>query len=268
MPAVFIEDLSSPGLQEFLTECDTAVIPIGSIETHGPHLSLCADPLVADGMLRRAAPLIEANLLILPMIHYAIVCQHGFARNPAYPGNYGVREATLTQYLIDIAHCLARDGIRKLVFYNGHGGNSAMLRVACVDIEKQLPGLYCFGYFVVNGMKIQELFPGQITGHGGAFETSLDLALAPEHVWLETDPPVAEMRRIPLEKRANLDHFPDWVYSTCGYGYRGDPKQASAEKGEQLIQQALDELVPTLEELARLDVAELEPVEKPNEPFA
>jgi len=267
MPAVFIEDLSSPALQEFLKECDTALIPIASIETHGPHLSLCADPLVADGILRRAAPLIEADLLILPLIHYAIVCQHGFERNPVYPGNYGVREETLTKYLIDIAHCLARDGMKKLVLYNGHGGNTTMLRVACVDIEKDIPGLYCFSYFVINGMKIQEMFPGQTTGHGGPFETSLDMALCPDHVWMHTDPPAVEPRRLEMEKAGNLTFFPDWVYSTRGHGYVGDPKGASAEKGEQLVAQALDEFVPTMEELARLDVAELEPVEKPNEPF-
>ena len=80
MPAIFVEDLSCPALEKFLQSCDTAVIPVASIETHGPHLSLCADPLVAEGMLRRAAPLIDADVLILPMIHYAIVCQHGFER--------------------------------------------------------------------------------------------------------------------------------------------------------------------------------------------
>ena len=267
MPAIFIEDLSCPALEEFLQGCDTAVIPVASIETHGPHLSLCADPLVAEGMLRRAAPLIDADVLILPMIHYAIVCQHGFERNPAYPGNYGVREETLIAYLKDIAHGLARDGIKKLVIYNGHGGNSAVLPVACVDIEKEVHGLYCFSWFVINGMKISEVFEGQVTGHGCAFETSLDMALCPENVWMETKPPANEPRRAPLGKAKGMRFFPDWVYTTRGHGYVGDPSQAGAEQGEQLIERALDEFVPALEELARLDVAELEPVEKPNEPF-
>ncbi len=267
MPARFVEDLSSPALQEFLKKCDTAVIPVASIETHGPHLSLCADPLVADGMLRRAAPLIDADVLILPMIHYAVVCQHGFERNPAYPGNIGVREETLTAYLKDIAHCLGRDGIKKLVIYNGHGGNTAMLRVACVDIEKEVLGLYCFSWFVINGMKIAEMFAGQVTGHGCAFETSLDMALCPQNVWMETNPPANEPRRAPLGEAREMSFFPDWVYTTRGHGYIGDPKQASAEQGEELIAQALDAFVPAIENLARLDVAELEPVEKPNQPF-
>ncbi len=267
MPALFIEDLSSPALQEFLRECDTAILPIGSVETHGPHLSLCADPLVAEGILKRAAPRIEANVIILPMIYYAIVCQHGFTRNPAYPGIIGVREETLIKYLIDIAGCLHRDGIRKLMIYNGHGGNSAVLPVACVDIEKELPGFYCFVYYVVTGMDVAAASPDGSSGHGGAWETSMNLALAPEHVWLETNPPVAEGHQVPLEKRANLQFFPDWVYSTGGYGYRGDPKLARVEDGEMVVEGALAELVPTVEELARLDVAALDPVEKPNEPF-
>ncbi len=267
MPARFVEDLSSPALERFLKTCDTAVVPIGSIETHGPHLSLCADPLAAGAILRKAAPMIDADILILPMIHYAIVCQHGFDRAPAYPGNYGVREETLTRYLVDIARCLDRDGIRKLVFYNGHGGNSAMLNVARVDIEKELPDLYCFSYFVTTGMDIAGLFPGEKVGHGCAFETSLNLELCPDHTWLETNPPAAIGNAIPLEHAQNLSYFPDWVFTTAGYGYCGDPKHAAKEKGAELLRGAIEQLVPTFEELAGLDVSQLKQREKPNQHF-
>jgi len=267
MPAAFCENLSGPSIEEFLKECDTAILPLGSIETHGPHLSLLADPLVADGILRRAATEIEGNVIILPMISFAIVCQHGFERNKAYPGSYGVREATLTQYLIDIAHSIARDDITKLLIYNGHGGNSAVVRTACVDIEKEIPGLYCFSWYVIEGMDIAGLFPDEGGCHGGAFETSLDLALAPDHVWLDTDPPANTSRRIPLENASGLRHFPDWVYTTRGHGYSGDPKNASVEKGEQMIRQALDRFVPMVDELSRLDVEVFKAPEEPNAPF-
>ncbi len=267
MPAKFLEDLSGPSIEQFLQTCDTAVLPLGSIETHGPHLSLLADPLVADGILRRAAERISGNVIILPLIHFAIVCQHGFNRNKAYPGSYGVREETLTHYLVDIAKSVARDGITKLLIYNGHGGNSAVVRTACVDIEKEIPGLYCFSWYVIEGMDIAGLFPEEGGCHGGAFETSLDMALAPDHVWMGTNPPANTTRRIPIENASGLGYFPDWVFTTRGHGYHGDPKGASVEKGEQMVEQAVAKFVPMIDELSRLDVSTLKAPEEPNAPF-
>ncbi len=267
MPACYIADLSSPEYEKFLQHCDTAVQPIASVETHGPHLSLCADSLAGDALLARAAERLRADVLILPTIHYAIVVQHGQRRNPVYPGMIGVSDETLLAVLKDVAACLARDGIRKLLLYNEHGGNSALMPVARCQIEAQQPELHVFDYFVTTGMDIAGLFPGEQTGHGCAFETSLDLALCRDHVWLETRPEANPPRRLPAEELSDLRFFPDWVWTTRGRGYIGDPMKASVEQGEQLVEQGLAKLVPALERLARLDVAELAPVELPNEPL-
>jgi creatinine amidohydrolase/Fe(II)-dependent formamide hydrolase-like protein len=208
-----------------------------------------------------------ANVLILPTIPYAIVLQHGMERNPHYPGIIGVRDDTLRAVLTDVARCLACDGIRKLILLNYHGGNSQLLPVIACHIEAEVPELHVFTHFAIEGMDIAGLFPDEVTGHGCAFETSLDLALCPEHVWLDTNPPVNQPRGLHPEPPARLRHFPDWVYTTRGHGYIGDPKQASAEKGETMVEQALAVFVPTVETIARLDVKELEPPEKPNAPF-
>lgn len=210
MPARFIEDLGGPSIERFLENCDTAVLQPGSIETQGPHLSLLADPLVAHGILRRAAERIGGNVIILPLTHFAIVRQHGFGRNRAYPGSHGVREETLTHYMVDIAKSVARDGITKLLIHNGHGGNSAVVRTACVDIEKEAAGLHCFSWYVIEGMEIAALFPDEGGCHSGAFETSLDMAPAPDHVWMKTNPPTNTTRRIPMENASGLGYFPDW----------------------------------------------------------
>ncbi len=268
MPARHSQSFSSPELEAFLQTCDTAVLPISSIETHGPHLSLQADTLVGEAILAQASARIEADLLILPTLDFAIVLQHGLRRNPAYPGIYGVSSGTLMAVVGDIAGCLQRDGIRKLLLLNFHGGNSALIPVMGCQVEADYPGLYVFSYFITQGMDWGGAFPGQVVGHGCAAETSLNLALCPDYVWLDTKPPANQGRGLPFEPPARFQNFPDWVYVTRGMGYVGEPMKASAEVGNQLVEQALAVMVPSLEQLARLDVSTLEPREKPNAPLA
>lgn len=269
MPARYIETFSSPEYQKFMEHCDTAVVGLASIETHGPHLSLCADPLVGDAILKRAAECVaeDANLVIFPTIPYALVCHHGNSRNPMYPGIIGVTEDTLLAQLRDIAGCLVRDGFRKLLLYNMHGGNSMFAPVLAHSLEREYPGLYCFTCFVTTGMNTAGMFDEPSSGHGCAFETSLNLYLCPEYVWLETNPPVNPARTYAFDPPAQAQIFPDWAWTTRGHGYVGDPKQATVEAGEKLVEGALSVLVPTLEQIARLDVSVYKPVEKPNEPF-
>lgn len=266
MPARYVASFSSPEYQRFLRACDTAVIGIASIETHGPHLSLCADPLVGEGILKRAADRVseDANLVILPTIPYALVCHHGNDRNPVYPGIIGVTEDTLLRQFRDIAGCLARDGFRKLLVYNMHGGNSMFAPVLCHSLERDYPSLHCFHYMVTTGMEWGK-FGEKSCGHGCATETSLNLALNPEFTWLETNPPANEARSYSPDPPAQFRHFPDWTWVTRGLGYVGDPHLATPEAGERLVEQAIPPLVATLEQLAKLDVSVFAPVEKPNE---
>ena len=119
-----VDDPSWPAYEESLKTCDAALVAVGSVETHGPHLSLCADSLVGDALVERAVERINHDVLLLPTIPYAIVLQHGMERNPSYPGIIGARDDTLRALLTDIAACLARDGIRKLILLNLHGGNA------------------------------------------------------------------------------------------------------------------------------------------------
>jgi len=267
MPARYVETFSSPEYQRFVQSCDTAVIGLASIETHGPHLSLCADPLVGDALLRKAADRVEGNLVILPTIPYALVLHHGNRRNPVYPGIIGVTEDTLFRQFRDIAGCLVRDGFRKLLIYNMHGGNSMYAPTLAHSLEREYPELCCFTCFVTAGMNTQGMFDEPSSGHGCAFETSLNLHLCPAFVWLETNPPVNAARSYGLEAPAQARIFSDWTWTTRGHGYVGDPRQASAEAGEKLAEEALAVLVPTLEQLAALDVSVYAPVERPNGPF-
>jgi creatinine amidohydrolase len=269
MPARYVCSFSSPEYEQFLKTCDTAVIGLASIETHGPHLSLCADPLVGEALLQRAVERLpeDVNVVIFPTIPYAIVLQHGNKRNPLYPGIIGVTEQTLTAQMLDIAGCLQRDGFRKLLIYNMHGGNSSLVPLLRTGIEREYLGFYCFDLMVTVGMNWGG-FEGEVGGgHGCASETSLNLALCPEYAWLETNPPANPARGIGLEAPARVGYFGDWCWVTRGHGYVGDPKLATVEAGERLAEEALTVLVPTLTQIAKLDVKTLEPPERPNEPF-
>ena len=158
-----------------------AVLPLGATEQHGPHLPLCVDTLQVDAVvagLSAALPQ-DSPVLFLPTLPVTLSTEHlGFA------GTLSLTPATFLATLAEIAGQVARNGVRKLVFLNGHGGNTALLDVAAraarVDHGMLAMRLNWFGVGQPEG-----LFPeaeGRKGIHGGAMETSLMLHLAPELV--------------------------------------------------------------------------------------
>src|SRR5512145_2602684 len=116
------------------------VLPLASIEQHGPHLPLFTDSIIAQEVLRRALRLLPEHVHVwhLPLLAYGKSNEHaGFA------GTMTLTSETLIRVLKDIGQSVARSGFRRFAIVNAHGGNTEIVDFVIRDIREQT-GLLVF----------------------------------------------------------------------------------------------------------------------------
>lgn len=254
LPSRRFADLRAPDIATRLSERSILLQPLGAIEQHGPHLPLSTDSVVATAVAEAAVDRCgdEHDVWLLPTLDYTKSNEHAWS-----PGTIWLSARTLLAVLDDLGRCLATTPARKLVFLNGHGGNSALVGVANREL-RLAHGLQTF--LVHPGLPVDQggSAPAEELGmgvHGGADETSIMLHLAPQLVDMS-----AAVRRIPEGLAGNRhvrfggrvsfgwlsnDFFPD--------GLIGDPTGASAELGARLFDGAVRGLCEALAEISAFD---------------
>jgi creatinine amidohydrolase len=247
----YFPDLTGPQVAERLTERSILVQPLGAIEQHGPHLPLSTDSVIATAVAEAAVAEVgdELDVWLLPTLQYTKSNEHAWSA-----GTVWLSATTLLAVLDDLGRCVATTPAQRLVFLNGHGGNSALLNVANREL-RLAHGLMTF--LAHPGVPPDQggTSPADELGmgvHGGTEETSLMLHLAPHLV----DMSKAE-RRVPEAIAVNQyvrfggrvsfgwmsnDFFPD--------GYIGDPTAATEELGKQLFEGAVRGFTEALREIA------------------
>ena len=203
-----------------------AILPVGAVEQHGPHLPLLTDTVLAAGVARRIAEGLDSALL-LPAIAYGDAwTAEGWA------GTLSLSPDTLRASLIDIGRGLHRMGVRGLVTVNGHFGNREPIGLAARTLsELGLPVLHLdyprLEPLATEHMDREPAGPGFY--HADEVETSMMLALAPDSVRLDrAKPEYPDFPPLFGSEPMKLSAFNK-------SGVFGDPRPATAEKGEALI---------------------------------
>ena len=248
-------ELSGTAATAALSADSVIVLPTGAIEHHGPHLPLMTDYLIADSVANAAVERAAAegqDVWILPTLAYTKSDEHHWA-----PGTMWISWDTLMQTVVELGNSIAATPARKLVFFNGHGGNLALLQVASRELRRRF-GLQTFlmGATVPAGSHDgpEELGLGIHAGHS---ETSLVLHLRPELVDLsvaERSVPehLADYEHIGFKKRVTFG----WLSNDFGTnGTLGDPTGATAAYGAELFGAAVEDSVAAFAEIARFDAS-------------
>lgn len=211
-----------------------AVLPVGSLEQHGPYLPLETDTVVACTIAKEIAAAYPVQLL--PPV--TISCSHEHA---AWPGTVSISARTLHSVVVDIADSLRRSGVPYLVIVNGHGGNYVLANV----VQEALGGMALFpgrqdwaAARVAAGLETS----ADSDMHAGELETSILLHAHPTMVkpgydtgdWLADD-------------RRHLLTLGMAAYTESGVV--GRPSLASARKGEDLLAGLVAAFGPYLEVL-------------------
>lgn len=203
-----------------------AFLAIGAVEQHGAHLPLLTDTVMSDGVARRLAEAEDGFLL--PPIAFGEAWT-----TESFPGTISIRPETLQAMVEDIGVSLKKSGLAALVIVNGHFGNRAPIGYAQRALaERHDFPVLCLDY---PGLEeaAQELCDSKPAAphfyHADEVETAFMLALSPETVDMSravpeypTFPPTFGMEAMRLSE-----------FNTTGVF--GDPRPATAEKGERLI---------------------------------
>ncbi len=259
-----LEELSSPKFVQALEKSErTCVIPFGIIEKHGPHLPLGTDLMQVREMCLRAAS--QEYAIVFPDYYFGQINE---AKHQ--PGTIAYSHELTWKLLQETLDELARNGVRKIVIVNGHGGNNDFLKYFnMAQLERKRDyALYLVDPWsaeIYNAVqpKFKSTIPG---GHADESETSMVMALRPGLVNLE------EGKAESGEDQKRLSHFKnistpvDW-YAGFPNHYSGQGFNGSAELGEfelqlhaKLVAEALkqiknDKVVPALQEKFYRDAA-------------
>ena len=112
-----------------------ALLPVGAIEQHGPHLPVAVDACINQGIVARALELLPATLpvTVLPLMPVGKSDEH-----LAFPGTLTLSAETLARLWTEIGEAVARAGVRKLVLFNSHGGQPQVMEIVARDLRVRL----------------------------------------------------------------------------------------------------------------------------------
>lgn len=222
-----------------------AVLPLGAIEQHGPHLPTHTDARIVEEVARRTMGRLDDSVPtpLLPTLPYGSSDHHlGFG------GTLSLRSDTMTQVLHDLIRSISRAGFQRVLLLNGHGGNSdicgAVAKQASLDFDVLAAWV---SYWKLLDPDIRD---GLVPGHAGDFETSVMLALEPDRVDMAAarpSPAAWPSRRQPGVLWSDLRLWEGLD------GFTGDPTEASAERGEAYFVQAAERLAAAIGDLEHAD---------------
>lgn len=214
-----------------VTAAATAVIPVGSLEQHGPHLPVSTDSVIASEVSRMVAG--RNGYLLLPVVAYGVSHEHA----PLFHAS--TSPDSLSQTVSDLCRSLHGGGIDSIIIINGHHGNAEALgrleRLVRGPTGGDGPAVRVFHYWRYMPQQHEGL------GHAGFAETSMMLAISAGSVRMDlaqrglvTDGmPPEQVREISELARRS---FPE----ATGNGIWGDPAGATAEAGRRLLAGAAD----------------------------
>jgi creatinine amidohydrolase len=234
-------NLRAPDLRRLAAADAMVILPVGSTEQHGPHLPVQVDALLAGEVARRTAVKLAAHapVVVAPTLWMGLAEHH-----MAFGATITLDFATFHSLLRCVCRSILRDGFRRILILNGHGGNIAALTVLAGELATELEAPVATAtYWTLPEAteafgRILERQPN--VRHACEAETSMLLRLKPELVDCEA--------LAGVEAPADLASRGGGLYVWRSFadvtksGVIGVPEAATAEKGEQLLEAAAEAL--------------------------
>lgn len=222
--------------KEALNKYDTVILPIGTIEAHGPHCPIGTDALIPEELARRAEAILGSDrIIVAPTVNYG----HSWYLGP-FPGTIDISSETLGAYITDIGRSFLKWGLKKIVLLNGHGGNSAALSLASERLADAGATVLTIHWWVEYKEEILKICTAQ--GHAGEDETATVMAIRPELVDLSV---VGEAHYGKPNGDIKAKDIERYTYPNA---YSSDPGLASEEKGKQIVESVSQALAKHIEE--------------------
>ncbi len=227
-------DLTWPEVRDAVEATPWALMCLGAVEEHGPHLPLGTDTFAAEAFSAMLAE--RASLIELPVLPYGQVWSL-----ERFDGSLSISDDTLVRLLVEIANGLKGEGFAGLVLYSAHLGNVAAMKAASRRLEEAgglpvltlaYPGLTEVAKAVGESARAHPSIM-----HSDELETSILLSLRPDVVHM--DRAVKEYPELPAE----FDHAPVRWDTVTESGVFGDATAATVEKGDAIVAHVLETAV-------------------------
>jgi creatinine amidohydrolase len=230
------EELTGDEFAQAVQQVDgVCLLPLSCIERHAHHLPLGTDMYIGREMCKRAANLETA--MVFPDMIYTQILE---ARHCA--GTIAIEPEVIVALLGNVIREIARNGLKKIILVNAHGGNNALMTFLT---QMQMRGASDYVLYAWNPLlladdrdDIQALWESTLDGHAGEKETSAIMAIRPDLVRIAELHPDGEgmpMGRLSELRAAGLTPG-IWWYADHPTHYRGDGTPASAEKGDRYLE--------------------------------
>ena len=223
---MIIRDQFDPDLRKLIKKKkQIAIIPVGSIEQHGPHLPISTDSDIVTEISLQLSN--KINGVLLPTINYGISDEHF----PFF--NLSIKKSTLSRILEDICESLIKNGISRILIINGHYGNLDSLK-SFERKQKNNQKIRVFSYWKYMDREFD---------HAGNVETSIMLAISKKvnmrkaKKGFQTDG--MSKKEISKINKLAQKSFP----KVTGNGVWGDPTKSSATLGRKIIKEVVNNLV-------------------------
>ena len=264
----FWADLTTRDFAQLDPATTVAVLPVGATEQHGPHLPLSVDQSLVDGVVAACLPQLppELPVLFLPTQQVGYSPEHS-----RFAGTLTLSAATVIATWTEIGESVARTGIKKLLLLNSHGGQVSVMDIVARELRTRCDLIVysCSWWNLPLGDDVTGLFSAEehrFGVHAGEIETSMMLALRPQHVAMKQ----AKNFKSASQKRAGQSPILGngssaklgWAMQDYNAeGAAGNAAAATAEKGRAVLDAAGAQLAVLLRELAALPLSTL--VDKP-----
>jgi creatinine amidohydrolase len=232
MPETEWRKLRADQLRDLAKQDAIVILPVASLEQHGPHLPVEVDSMLGETVAARTAAKVSARgqpVVVLPVLWTGLSEHH-----MSFGGTITLDNAAFAAVVEGVVRSILRHGFRKIVLLNAHGGNENALRSITDDLTpKYKVPIVQFTYWYAAAVPIAKILETQGgLSHACEAETSMMMAVRPELVAED---------RIPLAKSNTTGDIASGVYRWRTIGARsasgviGNPEAATREKGERLF---------------------------------
>lgn len=253
--ALILENLTWSEVAKLDKDKSVVIIPVGSIEQHGYHMSLNVDYILPYRFAIMASEKVrDFSLIVIPPITYG--CSQHYM---AFPGTISLKSDTLKLLIKDICRSLISNGFKRIIILNGHGGNFASLQIAVSELRGETKAIIALvNWWELVADVIREIRESKIMHHAGEVETSVALALGlrvvPDKIIDFIPESFSDYYTLDLLSPPPKLMVFGWLKRSDGGGVIGEPGKASRMKGVFIVNATVSRLIDLAERLLRIEV--------------